>query len=75
MVESLFAPPAPKAGAHIKEEHKRQESAANDQDRALSKYVSDTVHDRTLARQQEETRRREIERDQYERLPRGRRER
>lgn len=67
-----FFPSTPLTPAQIEEENKRHEAAANDQESAFAKYARDTEHERTKARQQDEARQKQIEREQYERLERGR---
>ena len=74
-LESLFAPQQPLTRAQIEEENKRHDAAANDQERAFAHDVRDTEHQRSRGRETEAANQKEIEREQYERLNRGGRER
>jgi hypothetical protein len=70
-LESLFAPPTPKTPEQIKEEHKHREAAANENESAFAKYARDTEDERIRLREIDAARR-QVEREQYERLERER---
>jgi hypothetical protein len=66
--ESLFAPPAPKTGAQIEEEHRLNENAAAQAERAQGKAAYNAEHDSITAKQQDQIRQQQIAAEQHERL-------
>jgi len=75
MFESLFAPPAPRTEAQIDEDRKRQESAANDADRAWARYARTEDYERHEERQREATAQRQRESDDWRKRQERERER
>jgi Relaxase/Mobilisation nuclease domain len=71
-LESLFAPPQPKTRAVMEEEHRLNENAAAQSERAEGNAVYDAEHDSATARQQEQARLQQIAAEQYERQQRDR---
>lgn len=71
LLESLAAPPQPLTREQVKEEQRRSDAAAKDNEIEWSKYLYDNDAERIAAYQQEQERQRQTEREQHDRL-RGR---